>query len=978
MVTAHFSVRNATSQTLSLARLGVGGRGPDATSWDDPSIVDFPWLENVTLLPGETRSFSASRAFSYEGAYFEQAIYQTDEGTWGLIGDQLDFAVNPGLQVVQVLTLTPSTPYAGQTVTARYTVKNMGARTLSLASLTTTARGPDCADLTCPRDVGFSGTDPVVLHPGEEYPYEDQRAFADAGTGYFAQPHFEDVNGWWLPISNGDSVPFTVSRGIEVITPLAFSVAEPMVGETVTATFTIRNEAPVSISMSRLTAGFRGPDCLDWGCERGWDFGQVENLTLTPGQSYSYAKSIPFTLQGDGYFTQVAFETTLGGPWTHIGDTVNFSVGPGLTILEPLTISPALPKTDQPATASFTVRNNGPRPLSLTGLGVVGRKDSCSSWECDPHLDFPASAQVEIAPGDTQTYSASRSFVDPGGYFAEPAFIDPHYWWLSVPGSSRLMFDVTSLTCSVYPAQTAASVDERLAPGAGPACVTLEFQDSGTFSISSGWVYTSPLTLDGLEIPTQMQTGELAPQILPLTRDIRASSDNHRQLRFVATDLASGSELGFSYTFTTDEPPPPCGSGIVPTYLYADAYGLASTLDGNPIPAGSCILAYDPDGVLCGAAVVSVPGQWGVMHIYGDDPDTPVDEGASSGDSIRFSVAGKPAQTSIPVVWNDRHRFLAELSATSQEHRDIPLLQGWNLFSFNLQPMQDGTPLSVPQDVLSPIEGYYSAVLGYDQGAQSYYPDLPDYMNDLDALSHAFGYWIRMTQARTLSLAGSPVPTDQPLSLDAGWNLVSYLPSDEISVQDALATLGTNLQAVLAFHDGAARSYYPDLPAYMNDLQCLRPSHGYWVKVATADTLTYPLTGSCSAPAALSQSVQNNAKLSITPTRLWCEVYSLDSQCGGTDLPQGTVVRAYDPDGVLCGEVSVQVAGEWGTMHVYGDDPDTPEDEGAESGDLLSFTIKGQPAASTVPVTWEDRALRQVSLSADSCGFRLFLPMVIR
>ena len=143
--------------------------------------------------------------------------------------------------------------------------------------------------------------------------------------------------------------------------------------------------------------------------------------------------------------------------------------------------------------------------------------------------------------------------------------------------------------------------------------------------------------------------------------------------------------------------------------------------------------------------------------------------------------------------------------------------------SFNLDPMRDQVPISSPSDVLSGIEGCYFAVLGYDQGARSYYPDLPDYMNDLDALGYGFGYWIRMTQARTLSLEGAPVPTDQPLSLDAGWNLVSYLPADQIAVQDALVTLGTNLQAVLAFHDGAARSYYPDLPPHMNDLQCLRP-----------------------------------------------------------------------------------------------------------------------------------------------------------
>ena len=84
-------------------------------------------------------------------AYFEQAIYQTDEGTWGLIGDQLDLR-QPGLQVVQVLTLTPSTPYAGQTVTAR--IQSEYGRAHALPRLFDhNGAGSGLADLTCPRDV---------------------------------------------------------------------------------------------------------------------------------------------------------------------------------------------------------------------------------------------------------------------------------------------------------------------------------------------------------------------------------------------------------------------------------------------------------------------------------------------------------------------------------------------------------------------------------------------------------------------------------------------------------------------------------------------------------------------------------------------------------------------------------------------------------------------------------------------------------
>jgi hypothetical protein len=48
----------------------------------------------------------------------------------------------------------------------------------------------------------------------------------------------------------------------------------------------------------------------------------------------------------------------------------------------------------------------------------------------------------------------------------------------------------------------------------------------------------------------------------------------------------------------------------------------------------------DPDGVVCGATVVVTPGQFGLLPCYGDDPDTPEDEGAQPGDVIRL-IAGE-------------------------------------------------------------------------------------------------------------------------------------------------------------------------------------------------------------------------------------------------------------------------------------------------------------------------------------------------
>ena len=85
----------------------------------------------------------------------------------------------------------------------------------------------------------------------------------------------------------------------------------------------------------------------------------------------------------------------------------------------------------------------------------------------------------------------------------------------------------------------------------------------------------------------------------------------------------------------------------------------------------------------------------------------------------------------------------------------------------------------------------------------------------------------------------------------------------------------------------------------------------------------------------------------IAPTPWWMNFYSPDSVWNDGPLPVGSVVRVYDPQGVLSGEVVVSRAGRYGLMPVYADDPATPEDEGAVPGDVLRFTFDGMPASTT-------------------------------
>lgn len=69
----------------------------------------------------------------------------------------------------------------------------------------------------------------------------------------------------------------------------------------------------------------------------------------------------------------------------------------------------------------------------------------------------------------------------------------------------------------------------------------------------------------------------------------------------------------------------------------------------------------------------------------------------------------------------------------------IPLCQGWNLIAFT------GASATDLATALASIAGQYTAVLGFDQGAQSWYAQLPSSMNNLGQLEPRHGYWLYMT-----------------------------------------------------------------------------------------------------------------------------------------------------------------------------------------------------------------------------------------
>lgn len=105
---------------------------------------------------------------------------------------------------------------------------------------------------------------------------------------------------------------------------------------------------------------------------------------------------------------------------------------------------------------------------------------------------------------------------------------------------------------------------------------------------------------------------------------------------------------------------------------------------------------------------------------------------------------------------------------------------------------------------------------------------------------------------------------------------------------------------------------------------------------------------------------------SLAPTNEWVNFYGLESTFGRDLLPFGTMITAYDPQGVVCGEFIVTQEGRYGLMPVYRDDPSTVVDEGAVPGDTINFRLDGVRAnivGPDLPVWTAMGDLKQVNLA---------------
>ena len=267
------------------------------------------------------------------------------------------------------------------------------------------------------------------------------------------------------------------------------------------------------------------------------------------------------------------------------------------------------------------------------------------------------------------------------------------------------------------------------------------------------------------------------------------------------------------------------------------------------------------------------------------------------------------------------------------DRRTIELVAGWNIVSLNIDPEEDGVP-----GVVAPLVEQDLLRIVKDGQGRFYRPQ--NNFNNIPSWDPANGYLFYLDQASQLNVRGVVIAADEPINLNAGWNLRSYYPRDPHDVRDAVANVVESLALV---KDGSGHFYMPALG--FNNMEPMEEGRGYYFRATAAAVLIYPGDEDRVAvsPSKLQECIHFAANNSLATENHTLLVLS-DPAFSGYE------VAAMADNGVIAGAGMFDATGRAGVA-IWGDDPTTADIEGAGPGSPIRLSLWDGFAESSVSIS---------------------------
>lgn len=284
----------------------------------------------------------------------------------------------------------------------------------------------------------------------------------------------------------------------------------------------------------------------------------------------------------------------------------------------------------------------------------------------------------------------------------------------------------------------------------------------------------------------------------------------------------------------------------------------------------------------------------------------------TTGKIIVSDVDGDPADTSDAVF-------------TIENRNYIFLSAGWNTISFNT---------SAPDMSCETVFGSVSPLVLAKNGEGEVF--IPDMVNTIDSINVLNGYQVYVSGNGNVSIIGSPVDPTTAITLNSGWNLISYLPVSAMAVADVFSSIADSVTLV---KNGSGEIYMPEYG--INSIGNMVPGEGYWVHMKNSETLVYD---AASAPAVafgggdlratathftFTGNTGNNM-IVVIPSSVAPTIFD-------TAIENGDEIGVFNASGLCVG--AAQWDGANIAITVWGDDDQTPAVDGMVANENLVFKV---------------------------------------
>ena len=406
-------------------------------------------------------------------------------------------------------------------------------------------------------------------------------------------------------------------------------------------------------------------------------------------------------------------------------------------------------------------------------------------------------------------------------------------------------------------------------------------------------------------------------------------------------------QLAFNYDDTATDDDGSCQyTCSLPSSWEYELTGLNHTLmipedvsidvNGQLLTQGSSIGVFytNENGEIQCAGYTSIIGETTFIAVMGDDSTTDQIDGLQEGQEFIWMVWDiltceqyelNPSYSVGPSIFTANGlTYLDALEHYTCQQVELP--GGWFMYSSYIQADDMDVEL-----VMSPIADNLVILKANDGNVY-----MPEYgFNGIGDLDFHYGYQIKTNTSETLEICGLKMhPEEQPIALQSGWNMVSYLRETSAPADVVLADLTDNDNLAIV-KDYNGNPYLPEWD--FNGIGDMLSGQGYQLKIYEADTLIY-LSNDQQYRISTSQVIENSADYFSKVTPTGNNMHIVIPQDAWDVIPEiGSEIAAYNSDGILVG--SAKYSNPTTVLTLWGDDITTKTIDGLLVDEPVLFKV---------------------------------------